>query len=176
MNVTVISTPDRDAYLLGEEGLKRIEREGARIASIEFASFLKDIDMLAVALYASHPSLCAHYLSYPITDYRRKAAEKAKGLHFNPQRIPHLVHKGFFNRQVHLLLEVGNHNADYGAKLFPVFAVLLEHQDEHHISATLVEDIHHFMAKRDFVDGFVLVEQTPDSCCITPGLWTKKAA
>ena len=87
---------------------------------------------------------------------------------------PLLVHEGFFSRQLRSLLEIGNYNGDYGAKLVPVFAYMLEHRDEHHLDATLVDDIQRFLAKRDFVDGFTIISQTIDSCCIMPSLWGRK--
>ena len=176
MNVTVISTPDHDAYRLGREGLDRIEHEAARIASIDLASFLHDVDTLAVALYASHPALSVQYLSLPRTDYRRKAAYKAKSLHSNMGKLRTHVCDGFFHRQLRALLEIGNSNSDFGAKLVPIFACMLEHQEEHFLDDTLVENIHRFLAKRDFVDGYTMLMQTADACCIMPSAWQKGVA
>ena len=174
MNITIISTPCHDAYRIGKETLARIEHEAARIAAIDFASFLNDVDTLALALYASHPSLCAQYLSLPRTDYRRKAAYKAQTFHSNPVKLQKHILNGFFHRHLRMLLEISHANSDYGAKMVPVFACMLEHQEEHFLDALLVENIQRFMAKRDFVDGFVLLEQTIDTCCIMPSFWGRK--
>ncbi len=174
MNVTTISTPERDAYRIGADTLNRIQCEAARIASIDFASFLHDVDTLAVALYASHPALCAQYLSLPRTDYRRKAAYKAQSLHTNMNKLRTHVCKGFFHRQLRALLEIGHSNSDFGTKLVPIFACMLKHQEEHFLDDTLVENMQRFLAKRDFVDGYTMVTQTTDTCCIMPSLWRRR--
>lgn len=171
MKISTVTTPVHDAIGISKKSLARIEREAKRIAEIDFGSFLSDIDMLAVALYASHPSVCSQYLSLPVGDYRRTAAEKAKNLHLHPCEIPKLGSAGYFNHQARLLLNAGRINTDLGTKLIPVFACMLEHQDEHHLDATLIRDIQLFFAMRDFADGFTLISQTDDSCCIMPSIW-----
>lgn len=176
MNVTTISTPERNAYRIGADTLNRIQREAERIANIDLASFLSDVNMLAVALYASDPSLCASYLPFHKGDYRRRAAEKAKGLHLNPKRIPRLICDGYFHRNLRALLEIGNHNSDFGAKLVPVFACMLEHKDGHCLDPDLISDIGRFIAKRDFVDGFTIISQTVDNCCVMPSIWGREVA
>ena len=174
MKVTVISTPERDAYLLGKEGLNHMEYEAARIASIDLAAFLCDVDTLTVALYASHPSLSAQYLSLPRTDYRFQAVHKAQTLHTNMAQLRTQVRNGYFHRQLRVLLEIGHANSDYGAKLVPIFACMLEHREEHFLDDTLVENMQCFLVKRDFVDGFVIIDQTADTCCIMPSRWGRK--
>ena len=176
MNVTTISTPERDAYRIGADTLNRIQREAARIANIDLASFLHDVDTLAVALYASHPALSVQYLSLPRTDYRRKAAYKAKSLHTNMDKLKAHVRNGFFHRQLRALLEIGHANSDFGAKLVPIFACMLEHQEEHFLDGTLVDNMNRFLAKRDFVDGFTIISQTADNCCVMPSAWRKGVA
>lgn len=175
MNISVITTPVHDAL-----GITTVpastEAEVRRIASIDFASFLTDTDTLAVALYGSHPSVYAQYFGLPEDDYRKVAADKAKILHLNPSKIPPLVHEGFFTRQLRFLLEIGNHNSDYGAKLVPVFAFMLEHRDEHHLNNELIGDIQRFLAKRDFVDGHLIIEETSDTCTVMLSTWQKGVA
>ena len=176
MNVTVLSSPERNAYRIGADTLAHIQCEAARIANIDLAAFLCDVDTLTVALYASHPSLCAQYLSLPRTDYRRKAAYKAQSLHSNMRKLRTHICDGFFHRQLRVLLEIGHANSDFGAKLVPIIACMLEHQEEHFLDDALVDQMQRFLAKRDFVDGYVIVTQTTDTCCITPSLWRKGVA
>lgn len=176
MKITIVSTPHHNEYRIGHEALLRIQHEATRIANIDFASFLSDVDTLAVALYASHPSLCVQYLSLPRTDYRRKAAYKAQTLHSTPAKLRKHILDAFFHRQLRALLEIGIANSDYGAKLVPIFVCMLEHQEEHYLDADLVENIECFIAKRDFVDGFTIISQTTDSCCIMPSMWRKGVA
>lgn len=175
MNIKIITLPVHDA--LGITTVSTFtEAEARRIASIDFASFLPNTDMLAVALYCCHPSICAQYLGFPDGDYRKEAAEKAQTLHLKPSKIPPLARQGFFTQQLRMLLEIGNYNSDYGAKLIPVFAYMLEHAEEHCLDASLIGDIQRFMTKRDFVDGFVIIDQTTDTCTIMPSLWRKEVA
>lgn len=173
MYIELITTPVHDALGITTVSAST-EAEACRIASIDFASFLTNTDTLAVALFSSHPSVCSQYLDFPEGDYRKDAAEKVKALHLTPSKIPSLATGGFFNKQLRHLLEIGNYSSDFGAKLVPVFACMLEHIDEQYLEASLVDDIQHFLAKRDFVDGFTIIDQTLDACTITPSLWGRK--
>lgn len=170
MNISIVTTPTHVALGITTVSAST-EAEACRIASIDFASFLSNTDELAVAIYSSHPSICAQYLDLPEGDYCKDAAEKAKDLHLNPCKIPPLAARGFFNQQLRSLLTIGNYNSDHGAKLVPVFVCMLEHADEHRLEASLVDDIQRFLAKRDFVDGFAIIDQTLDTCTIMPSLW-----
>lgn len=175
MTISIITTPVHDTLGITTVSAST-EAEACRIAQIDFASFLSNTDLLTIALYGSYPSICAQYLDLPKGDYRKDAAEKAKDLHLNPSKIPHLAARGFFNQQLRQLLEIGNYNSEHGAKLVPVFACMLEHKDEHCLEASLVDDIQRFLAKRDFVDGYTIIEQTCDTCTIMPSLWRKGVA
>ena len=175
MKLSVIYTPVHNALGITTVSAS-VETEASRIAQIDFSSFLTDVDVLALALYASHPSLCAQYLPLPRTDYRRKAAYKAQTLHSNPSKLKKHILDAFFHRNLRVLLEIGHSNPDFGAKLVPVFACMLEHQEEHYLDALLVENMQRFLAKRDFLDGFTIISQTNDECCIMPSPWRKEVA
>ena len=171
MYIEIITTPVHDALGITSVSTS-VEAEACRIAQLDFASFLVDADLLALALYCSHPSICAQYLDLPDGDYRKVAAEKANTL--SPGQISQLAVDGYFNYNLQLLLEIGNYHSDYGAKLVPVFAYMLEHQDKYHLSKELVDSTQRFLAKRDFVDGFVIIDQTADTCSVMPSLCGRK--
>lgn len=171
MKVTVISAPIRKSSHLCQEHASRIESEAARIAAICLASFLTDVDVLAVALYASDPSLCAKYLTLPLDDPRKEAAEKAAELHRSPNLVTQLAQAGYFEHQLNALLAIGHRDPDYGAKLIPVFAFMMEHHQELCLSMSQIDAINRIVAIRDFADGFVLTEQTADTCCAMASPW-----
>ena len=173
MKFTIVTTPIHDALGIASVSTS-VEAEACRIAQLDFASFLADADLLALALYCSHPSICAQYLDLPDGDYRKVAAEKANTL--SPGQISQLACEGFFSRHLRLLLDIGRYNSDQGAKLVPVFACMLEHQKEYCLDDALVDDIQMFLTKRDFVDGYTIISQDNDTCCILPSIWGKKVA
>ena len=173
MNISIITTLTHAALGITTVSAST-EAEACRIASIDFASFLPNTDTLAIVLFSSHPSVCSQYLEFPEGDYRREAAERAQFLHLSSDQVVNLTLEGSFCRQLRLLLEIGHRNSDHGAKLVPVFAFALEHKDEFHLDVPLVDDIQRFLAKRDFVDGFVIINQTTDTCSIMPSIWGRK--
>ena len=173
MNISIITTPVHDALGITTVAASTAA-EARRIAQTDFASFLCSVDLLTVVLYSSDPAIHAKYIGFAMGDYRRDAAEKAKDLQHSLCQVSRLAHAGYFNRQLRLLLQIGQHNSDHGAKLVPVLAYMLEHKDQHCLDASLVDDIQRFLAKRDFVDGYVIVTQTTNTCYIIPSLWGKK--
>ena len=173
MNISIITTPTHTALGITTVSAST-EAEACRIAQIDFASFLTNTDTLAIVLFSSHPSVCSQYMDFPEGDYRREAAEQAQFLHLPSGQVVSLTQEISFCRQLRLLLEIGHHNSDHGAKLVPVFAFALEHKDEFHLDASLIDDIQRFLAKRDFVDGFVIIDQPSDTCSIMPSLWRRK--
>ena len=130
MKVIVNSSIHHNVSSIGKEALERIQRDAERIVRIDFASFLSNIDLLTVALYASDPAVAAQHLRHPLCDFRRRAAHRAKMLHADPSKLTAQIRSGFFHRQLRALLEIGNHNSDFGAKLVPVFNYMLEHKEE----------------------------------------------
>lgn len=173
MYIEIITTPVHDALGITSVSTS-VEAEVCRIAQIDFASFLTDVDLLTLVLYCSHPSVYAQYLDLPNGDYRNVAAEKANNL--STGQISQLASEDFFNRFLRQLLDIGRYNSDWGAKLVPVFACLLEHQKEYCLDDALVDDVQMFLTKRDFVDGYTIISQDNDTCCILPSIWGKKVA
>lgn len=175
MITKLITTPVHDA--LGITTISASTKaEACRIAQIDFASFLTDTDLLMLVLYCSHPSIGNQHMSLPIDDYRREAAENAQCLHQTPDQVVSLAREGYFCHKLHLLLEIGNYNSDYGAKLVPIFSFMLEHRDEYYLGDKFVSNIQRFLAKRDFVDGFTIIDQTNEICYIMPSIWRKQVA
>ena len=142
---------------------KALEAEIERIGAIDFATFINDVDMLTVCIYASHPSLHRHYLRLPSTDIRRVAAERADHLHSHLDDIQKLARKGYFCKQLRQLLSLAKSNSDYGAKLVQVFCCMLEHRCEHHLDRLLVKNLEAYLLAKGRTDGFLLREQ-PDGC------------
>lgn len=170
MKSTVSTTPIHDAIGIPTDILSTIEPEVRRIASIPYDSFVKDIDALTVALYASHPSACAELLKLPDGDLRRLAAENAKALHLKPCAIPPLATTGYFSKQLSKLLLIALKCSDYGAKLAQVFLSMLSHAGEHHLDDSLITHIKCFFAVHDCTNDFLLIEQTDEEYVILPGL------
>lgn len=173
MKISTISTPVHNALGITTEVSATIEAEVQRIAAIRFDSFIEDIDALTVALYASHPSACAELLKLPSEDSRKLAAEIAKGLHFNPGRIPHLANTGYFNDQLRTLLCIAREDPDHGSKLVQVFLTMLEHQEEHLLDRSLVEELQVYLVLKDRSDGFLLLEQIDDEILVMPSVWQR---
>lgn len=161
MNVQLIPTPIHDATSITID-TAAIEAEVQRIASIDYASFVHDIDQLTVALYASHPSACAQYLKCPVGDFRRTAAEKAKELHLTPSKVRPLAASGYFNQQLRALLKVAQEHSDHGAKLVQVFNCFLEHQCEYRLDSSMVGNLQRYLALSGIAKGFIIYEQTDD--------------
>lgn len=173
MNISVVTTPVHNTLGINTVSAST-EAEALRIAQIDLASFITDIQLLTVALYCSHPTIWFKYSSLPCDDYRSISAKNANDLHHGHRVMSQFASDGFFNRQLQLLLDIGRYNSDYGRKLVPVFAFAIEHKDELLLEVPLVDDIQRFLAMRDFVDGYTMISQTVDTCCIMPSLWIRK--
>ena len=152
-----------DAFLrvmVPDLDVKRKEIE--RIAHIRFHNFIKDKDMLTVALYAGHPEELVYcYYSPPGLMYQ-EAAEKAKDFHFNMDMIQAAAQNGYFEKNIEKLLELGESNVDYGAKLVQVFWCFMEHIKEHRLSKSIVDRMDAFIMAQGHRDGFILMKQTKD--------------
>lgn len=174
MNIAV-SIFNHNASCIGKEAIERVQRNAARISQIDFASFLTDTDALALALFASDLSLSAPYAHLPDTDWRKQAAEKATRLR-DPIYLSRQLHAGFFLYTLYRLVEIGNANSDHGAKLVPVFAYMLENKAKYCLGSTLVNQIQRLFAKRGFVDGYLMINQTAATCCVIPLVLGKEVA
>lgn len=134
-------------------------KEIDRIANICFHHFIQDTDMLAVALYAGNifeAVCCVHSAPGSVP---QMAAEKAKEFHFNMDKIQKAARSGYFEKNIEKLLELGESNADYGAKLVQVFWCFLDHIQEHRLSKALVKKMNDFIMTQGWMHGFIIKYQ-----------------
>lgn len=143
-----------------------MEDEASRIAAIAFESFIKNREALCMAYYASHPCTSDKMLRLPKGDARRCAAETARALHNKPVRVRQMAAAGYFEAQLHNLLEIAKKNSDYGAKLVQVFVYMIVHQQEHRLSEAIVDEMKKFVGMHDSHDGFILIAENPDECVV----------
>lgn len=145
-----VMVPDLDA--------KRKEIE--RIAHIRFHNFIKDKDLLTVALYAGHIDEAAYCTKLPVGSVPQMAAEKAKAFHFDMKLIQKAARNGYFEKNIEKLLELGEGNPDYGAKLVQVFWCFLEHVAEHRLSRSIVKKMDEFIMAQGWMHGFIIKHQS----------------
>ena len=134
-------------------------KEIDRIASILFHQFINDVDMLTVALYAGHIDETVYCLHLTPGSVPQIAAEKAKAFHFDMDMIQEAAWRGYFEKNIQKLLELGKSNSDHGAKLIQVFCCFLEHAREHHLSKSIIRQMKEFIQDQGRRNGFVIKKQ-----------------
>lgn len=134
-------------------------KEIERIAHILFHQFVTDVDMLTVALYAGHIDEAVYCMQLTPGSVPQMAAEKAKAFHFDMDMIQEAAWRGYFEKNIRKLLELGRSNNDYGAKLVQVFYCFLEHAREHRLSKSIIRQMKEFIQDQGSRDGFIIKKQ-----------------
>lgn len=173
MKITIITTPIHDALGVTAEVSAAIEAKVYEVAAIDFGSFITDVDTLAVVLRVSHPSVLEQYVYLPSSDARRVATEKALGWYEHPESVHPLVKQGYFTHHLRKLLAIAKAEDLHGVKLVPVFAAFLEHSERYGLDQSLVHELQSFLVLKDYIDGFLLIEQSEDECVIQPCCWQR---
>lgn len=168
MKFTIVTTPIHDAFGITTELSPVITDKAEMIASVDLASFISDVDTLAVVLYTSHPSILASHVYLPSDDVGRLALEKALDWHTSPECIQSLSSQDFFTLQLRKLLAIAKADDLHGAKLVPVFVSFLEKSSQYHLARTIIDDLQRFLFFKNYTDGFLLLEQAEDECVIMP--------
>lgn len=137
--------------------IENLRKKALAIANARVASYVKDVDQLAVALCAGNFNEIANTLYDALDgDYAYIAAHKALDLGLNSKLRKSMAEAGYFSRGLCGLLDLCEQDPTAGTRLMPIFCEMISHRKKYGISRKLKDRAKAYMNEKKNRDGFAI--------------------
>lgn len=148
--------------------IENLHMNAISIANTRVADYVKDVDLLTVALCAGNLNEIANTLyDAPNADYKHVAAHRALDLGWNPALRKEKANAGFFANGLRGLLELSKQDSAAGTCLMPIFCELVSNPEKYGISSKLSAQLKNYMRDKKSIDGFAITCINDDTETVT---------
>lgn len=134
-----------------------LRKKALSVANTRVANYVKDVDLLTVALCAGNLNeiACTLY-DAPNGDYAYIAAHKALDLGWNSALRKSMADAGYFSNGLCGLLDFCEQNPLAGTRLMPIFCEMISDRKKYGISRKLSARAKYYMSQKKSSDGFAI--------------------
>lgn len=148
--------------------IEDLNKRALSVANTRVYDYVKDIDLLTVALCAGNLCEIACTLHDAANaDYAHIAAHKALDLGWNPALRKAKADAGFFANGLRGLLELSKKDSVAGTRLMPVFCEMVSDPKKYGISRKLMVQAKNYMSDKKCIDGFAITSLNDDDESVT---------